>query len=84
MTAHDPVVSKPASPAPAATQAAPASVIAHKFGGSSLADATRMRAVADLLRARDDAVQVVVVSALQGVTDTLIALTADAASHAAW
>lgn len=54
--------------------------IAHKFGGSSLADAARIAHVADLLTARSDAVQVTVVSAMQGVTDALIAL-ARTASH---
>src|SRR5262249_16758651 len=58
--------------------------VAHKFGGSSLADAARMRHVAALLRARDDATQVVVVSAMQGVTDALIALTATAAARGSW
>ena len=46
---------------------------AHKFGGSSLADASRIAAVVDILVARDES-QVVVVSAMRGVTDTLIAL----------
>src|SRR5690606_30231805 len=48
--------------------------VAHKFGGSSLADAQRIAHVADVLTARDDASQVIVVSAMQGVTDALIAL----------
>lgn len=56
------------------------SVIAHKFGGSSVADATRYRHVADLLCERDDPVQVTVVSAMKGVTDALVAL-ADAAAQ---
>ena len=47
--------------------------IAHKFGGSSVASAERIRKVADILLARDER-QVVVVSAMQGVTDALIAL----------
>jgi bifunctional aspartokinase / homoserine dehydrogenase 1 len=47
---------------------------AHKFGGSSLADAARIAHVADVLTARDDATQVIVVSAMQGVTDALIEL----------
>ena len=55
-------------------------IVAHKFGGSSLADATRIRHVAELLRARAEATQVVVVSAMQGVTDALIALTDAAAA----
>lgn len=52
---------------------------AHKFGGSSVADAERYRHVATLLQ-DSPAPRVVVVSAMQGVTDTLIAL-ADAASR---
>jgi aspartokinase/homoserine dehydrogenase 1 len=45
----------------------------HKFGGSSLADATRMRAIAALI---DDGSRSrwVVVSAMQGTTNALIAL----------
>ena len=54
-------------------------VIAHKFGGSSLADASCFRRVAAILLERDDATQVTVVSAMQGVTNTLIALAAPAA-----
>jgi len=54
--------------------------IAHKFGGSSVANADRYQIVADLLLARDDAAQVVVVSAMQGVTDALIDLTRKAAA----
>jgi aspartokinase/homoserine dehydrogenase 1 len=69
----------PASSAPAAAR-----VVAHKFGGSSLADAARIRHVAALLRARDEDVQIVVVSALQGVTDALLALVAAAASRSDW
>ena len=59
--------------------------IAHKFGGSSLADAERIRCVIDILQARDEP-QVVVVSAMRGVTDALIALTTLAAtdSQQAW
>ena len=72
-----------AAPAAAATLAA-ARTVAHKFGGSSLADAARIRHVAALLRARADAEQVVVVSALQGVTDALIALTGAAAAKSPW
>ena len=48
--------------------------IAHKFGGSSLADATCMRQVASLLIGRGDERQVIVVSAMRGVTDELLAL----------
>lgn len=58
--------------------------IAHKFGGSSLADAGRYGHVGDLLRARDDGHQVTVVSAMQGVTDALIALASAAARREDW
>jgi len=44
----------------------------HKFGGSSLADAACIARVADLLVQRDDESQIVVVSAMAGVTNTLI------------
>ncbi|MFZ5637554.1 MAG: bifunctional aspartate kinase/homoserine dehydrogenase I [Pseudomonadota bacterium] len=56
---------------------------AHKFGGSSVADADRYRHVAALLH---DAPQprVVVVSAMQGVTDALTALAGDAAAGRDW
>jgi len=56
--------------------------IAHKFGGSSLADAARIAHVADLLTARDDAVQITVVSAMQGMTDALIGLARTASRDA--
>src|SRR5262245_36670227 len=48
---------------------------AHKFGGSSLADAARYRVAVGLL---DDGSRekVAVVSAMQGVTDALVALVA--------
>ncbi len=60
-------------------------LIAHKFGGSSLADARCIAHVADLLLARDDEAQVVVVSAMAGVTNALIALANDAAQqNAGW
>jgi aspartokinase/homoserine dehydrogenase 1 len=58
--------------------------VAHKFGGSSLANADRIRHVAELLRSRLETTQVVVVSAMQGVTDALIGLTAAAAGKAEW
>ncbi len=61
-----------------------AQVVAHKFGGSSLANADRVRHVAELLRSRPETTQVVVVSAMQGVTDALIGLTATAAGKAEW
>jgi len=55
-------------------------VIAHKFGGSSLATAERYRRVAQILVDRTDGTQITVVSAMQGITDALIAL-ADAAAR---
>jgi aspartokinase/homoserine dehydrogenase 1 len=54
--------------------------IAHKFGGTSLKDAECIGHVVDLLERREDAAQVVVVSAMAGVTDELIALTGLAAT----
>ena len=56
-------------------------LIAHKFGGSSMRDAERIRAVADILLARAGERQVVVVSAMQGMTDALIALVGCAAAR---
>jgi len=47
-------------------------VIVMKFGGTSVGSADRIRAVADLVRARRARRVVVVVSALGGVTDLLI------------
>jgi len=68
----------------AAEPAAVPGIVAHKFGGSSLADAERIQHVTALLQARGEAIQVVVVSAMQGVTDALIALTAAAAAKLPW
>ncbi|MEO6952290.1 MAG: bifunctional aspartate kinase/homoserine dehydrogenase I [Polyangia bacterium] len=60
-------------------------LIAHKFGGTSVLDASRIRHVADLLLARTGERQVVVVSAMKGVTDTLLQLVARAATgDASW
>ena len=56
-------------------------LIAHKFGGSSLADSDCITHVADLLLNRDDEAQIVVVSAMAGVTNALIALAQDAAQQ---
>lgn len=67
-----------ATPSAAASKSASRTVV-HKFGGSSLADAERYRHVAGLLLARDDTTQVIVVSAMKGVTDALIEM----ATHAA-
>jgi bifunctional aspartokinase / homoserine dehydrogenase 1 len=49
-------------------------VVAHKFGGSSLASAERMAHVCALLASRGGEDQVIVVSAMQKVTDHLIEL----------
>ena len=48
--------------------------VVHKFGGTSVADAGRYRAVADILLARRAAGEraAVVVSAMAGVTDALL------------
>ncbi|TWQ66346.1 bifunctional aspartate kinase/homoserine dehydrogenase I, partial [Xanthomonas vasicola] len=59
---------------PAAVVASCARTVVHKFGGTSVADAERYRHVAQLLLARDETVQVTVVSAMKGVTDALIEL----------
>ncbi|MBL8750507.1 MAG: bifunctional aspartate kinase/homoserine dehydrogenase I [Planctomycetes bacterium] len=48
-------------------------MIAHKFGGSSVANAERIARVVDILLSRSER-QVVVVSAMSGVTDALIEL----------
>ncbi len=59
-------------------------MIGHKFGGSSVANAERISRVVDILLGRDEA-QVVVISAMQGVTDALIGLVKQAAARdAAW
>ena len=58
----------------AAVQSTQPRTIVHKFGGTSVADAERYRHVAQLLLARDEDVQVTVVSAMKGVTDALIEL----------
>lgn len=55
----------------------------HKFGGSSLADATHMRAIGGLLS--DGAgMRLVVVSAMHGTTNALVALTATAREGGDW
>lgn len=63
-----------------AVKAPSARTVAHKFGGTSVADAERYRHVAQLLLAREEAVQVTVVSAMKGVTDALIDLARAAAA----
>ena len=57
--------------------------VAHKFGGSSVGTAARIADVAAILLSRSDVDgrQVVVVSAMQGVTDALIALCRKAAAR---
>jgi len=50
-------------------------MIVYKFGGTSLANAGRMKSVADLI-SRDEVQKVVVLSAASGTTDTLIRLSA--------
>jgi len=55
----------------------------HKFGGSSLADGTRILALPDLLG--DNAgIRLVVVSAMQGTTNALVAMAAAAAGRQDW
>jgi aspartokinase/homoserine dehydrogenase 1 len=46
--------------------------IVHKFGGTSLADASCFRRVADIIARHPDGRQAVVVSAMSGVTNALI------------
>ena len=67
-----------------ASASASSDAIVHKFGGSSLADATCIRQVATLLQSRNDATQVVVVSAMAGVTDALLGLTDAVAAATEW
>ena len=57
---------------------------AHKFGGSSLADASRIRHVAGLLLADDAPRQVAVSSAMHGTTNALVALGAAATAGDEW
>jgi len=67
-------MSSPAAAASAPSASAHTRTVVHKFGGTSVADAERYRHVAQLLLARDEALQVTVVSAMKGVTDALIEL----------
>ena len=53
-------------------------MIVTKFGGTSVADAERIRAAAEIVAARRERRPVVVVSALAGVTDLLLAAVAAA------
>ncbi|WP_147653182.1 bifunctional aspartate kinase/homoserine dehydrogenase I [Vulcaniibacterium gelatinicum] len=68
------------SPADASHPLAAVRPYAHKFGGSSLADAALYRHAASLVHAEPAGTRVVVVSAMQGVTDALVALL-DTARH---
>ncbi len=63
-----------------ASETSVAEVIGHKFGGSSVANAERISRVVDILLARAER-QVVVISAMQGVTDALINLVKLAAAR---
>ena len=80
MNSFDPVVAGTGNSRIDNHSAAATRTVAHKFGGSSLADADCFRQVAGNLLARDENMQVVVVSAMHGVTNTLLAL-ADAAAR---
>ncbi|MDT8449250.1 MAG: bifunctional aspartate kinase/homoserine dehydrogenase I [Wenzhouxiangellaceae bacterium] len=53
--------------------------VVHKFGGSSLGDAEAFEHVGKLLQTLDESRQAIVVSAMRGTTDALIALALDAA-----
>ncbi|MCO5054370.1 bifunctional aspartate kinase/homoserine dehydrogenase I [Thermomonas sp.] len=57
---------------------------AHKFGGSSMADAGCIRRVADLLLADACPRQIVITSAMQGTTDALVALGRAATAGTDW
>src|SRR6516225_6346105 len=46
--------------------------VVHKFGGTSLADASCLRRVAGIIAARPESHRIVVVSAMSGVTNALI------------
>ena len=63
----------------AAPKGSAATTAVHKFGGSSVADAACFRRVAAILRAQPESTQFVVVSAMRGTTDALIALAESAA-----
>lgn len=55
----------------------------HKFGGASLADAAAIRHAASIVAAHAGQPTVVVVSAMAGITDALLAIAADAQAGAA-
>ncbi|WP_407354015.1 bifunctional aspartate kinase/homoserine dehydrogenase I [Luteimonas sp. R10] len=69
---------------PAGHRLAPPLTHVHKFGGSSLADTGRFRSVCALLDDDAAAHRVVVVSAMQGTTDALLALIAEAREGGDW
>src|ERR1700676_5344751 len=48
--------------------------IVHKFGGSSVADASCFRRVADIIETSPNSREAVVLSACKGVTDALLTL----------
>jgi len=52
--------------------------VVHKFGGTSVADASCYRRVADLMRSRNDTRVAIVVSAMGGMTNALLDLIAEA------
>lgn len=62
----------PSAPAHSASQDPRPCV--HKFGGSSLADGACQARVSRILRDAGEPAQLIVVSALQGVTNALVAL----------
>ena len=76
-------VASAASSVLAALRPAPATTRVHKFGGSSVADAERIARLAPLV---DDGAQVcmVVVSAMSGTTNALVAMATQAASGQDW
>ena len=59
-----------------------ASMIVMKFGGTSVENETAISRVADIVHDRLDEQPVVVVSAMAGVTDALVAMSSAAASGA--
>lgn len=75
-------MSLPSSPARLDRFAPAPGCLAHKFGGSSLVDAGRFRQAIRLLDTASP--RIVVVSAMQGVTDALVALAAAAYAGQAW
>lgn len=58
----------------ASDQKSPSSWVVHKFGGTSLADSDHYIRVHQLLGARGESHQAVVVSAMAGITDRLLSL----------